>query len=162
MAEQRVTDHKVVAFTFVILDENRQVMEQSDLPISYVHGVDERIIDKLADAMAGHVVGDTIEVTLSPEEGFGEPDPSLTYTDDIENVPPEYRRIGAEAMFQNEAGDTRTMVVTKIEDGKVTLDGNHPYAGKTITYRLKIADIRDATAQEVGSGVVEDGLSALH
>jgi FKBP-type peptidyl-prolyl cis-trans isomerase SlyD len=78
------------------------------------------------------------------------------FTDAIENVPPPYRRIGAEAMFQNEAGETKTMIVTKIENGEITLDGNHPFAGKDLVFRVTIIDVRDATAQEKQTGEVID------
>ena len=150
-------NHKVVTFTYVIKDQQGQLQEQSDIPLSYLHGNDERMFPKVAEALEGTSVGDTVEVTLMPEEGFGLPDPTLTYSDKIENVPPEYQHIGAEAMFQNEQGETTTMTVVKVENGMVTLDGNHPFAGKTMTFIITVKAIRDATAEEVGSGSVAEG-----
>ena len=157
MSDKKVENHKVVTFTYVIKDQAGQLQEQSDIPLSYLHGNDERMFPKVAEALEGTSVGDTVEVTLTPEEGFGQPDPSLSYSDKIENVPPEYQHIGAEAMFQNEQGETTTMTVVKVENGMVTLDGNHPFAGKTMTFIITIKAIRDATAEEVGSGTVAEG-----
>jgi len=163
MSEQKVEENKVVSLTYVILDETGAVLEQYDLPISYVHGNNSNMYPKVAEALEGAKVGDEIEVSLSPAEGFGERDPSLTFSDAVDNVPPEYRHIGAEASFENEQGESITMTVVKIEDGKIMLDGNHPFAGKTVTFKLRVKEIRDATEAEVGSGeVVQTVNPVLH
>lgn len=156
MTEDTVTKQKVVTFTYVILDENRSVQEQSDLPMSYLHGVDGKMFEKVEAEMEGKKVGDVVEVTLEPVDAFGEHDPSLAYSDSLENVPPEFQQIGAEATFQNEAGEQVNMVVTKIENGQIFLDGNHPYAGRRMTFQITIKEIRVATVDEVGSGEVVD------
>ena len=163
MSEQKVEENKVVSLTYVIVDETGAVLEQYDLPISYVHGNNSNMYPKVAEALEGAKVGDEIEVSLSPAEGFGERDPSLTFSDAVDNVPPEYRHIGAEASFENEQGESITMTVVKIEDGKIMLDGNHPFAGKTVTFKLRVKEIRDATEAEVGSGeVVQTVNPVLH
>ncbi|HFQ13549.1 MAG TPA: peptidylprolyl isomerase [Gammaproteobacteria bacterium] len=158
MAEQRVGKNKVVTFTYLIMDETGQVQEQSDIPMSYLHGGDDRIFPAVMQAMEGREVGETVEIVLPPKEGFGEYDPTLTYRDRIENVPPEFRRIGAEAEFRNDAGESVTMTVVKMENGEIMLDGNHPFAGKTMTFKVNITAIRDAAEEEVRTGkVVTDG-----
>lgn len=163
MSELKVEENKVVSLTYVILDETGAVLEQYDMPISYVHGNNSNMYPKVAEALEGAKVGDEIEVSLSPAEGFGEHDPSLTFSDAIENVPPEYRHIGAEATFENEQGGSITMSVVKIEDGRIMLDGNHPFAGKTVTFKLRVKEIRDATEAEVGSGeVMQPASPVLH
>jgi len=154
MSDQKVEENKVVSLTYVIVDEGGAVLEQYDLPISYVHGNTSSMYPKVAEALEGAKVGDEIEVSLSPAEGFGEHDPSMTFSDAIDNVPPEYRHIGAEANFENEQGESITMTVIKMEDGKIMLDGNHPFAGKTVTFKLRVKEIREATEAEVGSGEV--------
>jgi FKBP-type peptidyl-prolyl cis-trans isomerase SlyD len=153
---QSVSPQTVVNFTYVILDSEGGVLEQSDLPMSYIHGVDGKMYPKVEAAMTGASVGDEIEVALSPAEGFGEPDPELMYVEKLENVPPEYCHIGAEVMFQNEDGETITMKVTKIENGELTLDANHPFAGMTVKFKITVVDIRQATPQEIGTGEVMD------
>jgi FKBP-type peptidyl-prolyl cis-trans isomerase SlyD len=138
------------------------LLEQSDLPISYVHGGKHDLFEKVEQALDGAVVGDTVEVTLTPEEGFGENDPELTYTDVIENVPDEFRRIGAEVEMMNDQGDSKKFTVTHIEDGKLTVDGNHPMAGKIITFRIKVTDIRDASPDEQANGAEAMAMPVLH
>lgn len=163
MSDLKVEENKVVSLTYVILDESGAVLEQYDLPISYVHGNSSSMYPKVADALEGARIGDEIEVSLSPAEGFGEHDPSLTFSDAIDNVPPEFRHIGAEATFENEVGESITMSVVKMEDGKIMLDGNHPFAGKTVTFKLRVKGIREATEAEVGSGeVAEENKPILH
>ena len=163
MSEPKVEKQKVVSFTYVITDENGSVQEQSDIPTSYIHGVDGKMFEKVEAEMEGKHVGDVVQVTLAPKDAFGERDPSLTYTDSVENVPKEFQQLGAEAMFRNEAGETVTMTVVKIEDDTITLDGNHPYAGRQMTFKIVIQDIRDATLEEVGAAeVVETKNPVIH
>ncbi len=161
MPDLRVSRDKVVHITYQITDASGNVLERIDLPVGYVHGGKSNLFPQVEQRLDGCAVGDTVEVTLSPEEGFGYPDPKLTFTDAIENVPPDYRRIGAEAMFQNERGETVTMTVVRVEDGKVTLDGNHPLAGKTIKFHVTVADIRDASPEEIANGM-PDGSLPVH
>jgi FKBP-type peptidyl-prolyl cis-trans isomerase SlyD len=162
MNEPFVGRNKVVAFTYSIVDESGDVLEQSDIPISYVHGGKHDLFEKVEAAMEGCVVGDVVEVSLTPEEGFGAHDESLTYSDDIENVPPEFRRLGAEVEMMNDRGDARKFVVTRIENGKLTVDGNHPMAGKVITFNIRVVDIRDATEEEIRNGVPPMPMPVLH
>ncbi len=153
MSKERIGKHKFVQFTYRIVEpESGRVLEQVDLPIAYVHGADSGLLDRLERALEGKVVGDRVEVLVPPEEAFGPHDPSLTYTDDIENVPPQFRHVGAEVEMMNDAGDVKTFVVSKIEDGKLTVDGNHPLAGKTLRYIIEVREIRDATPQEIREG----------
>ncbi len=151
-----VMAQKVVTFTYVIKDSEGNVMEQSDLPMSYIHGVDGKMYPSAEKAMDGKKVGDAVSVSISPEEGFGYPDPELMHVEKIEDVPSEYQHLGAEAMFENELGETITMKVTKIENGEITLDANHPFAGKTVIFIMTIIGVRDTTEQESGTGEVVD------
>jgi FKBP-type peptidyl-prolyl cis-trans isomerase SlyD len=162
MAEQFVEQYKVVSFVYSIVDESGELLEQSDLPISYVHGGKHDLFEKVAQGLDGAVVNDTVEVSLTPEEAFGPHDPDLTYTDGIENVPEEFRSVGAEVEMMNDQGDSRKFTVTRIENGKLTVDGNHPMAGKAITFRIKVTDIRDATPEEIANGVEAMAMPVLH
>ncbi|MDH5734877.1 MAG: peptidylprolyl isomerase, partial [Gammaproteobacteria bacterium] len=129
------------------------IVEQVDLPVNYVHGASSMgLIERVERALEGHREGDTIEVEVPPSEGFGEHDPDLTFADDIDNVPPQFRKVGTQVEMANDSGDTKTFIVTKVENGKVTLDGNHPLAGKVAKFAVKVLSIRDATPEEIRSG----------
>jgi FKBP-type peptidyl-prolyl cis-trans isomerase SlyD len=146
---ETITRDKLVSLTYTITDEKNEILERIDMPIQYVHGRDSQVIDKVEQALEGCEQGDEISVQLSPEEGFGEHQPELTFTDDVENVPHEFRHVGAEVEFQNDKGESRMFRVASIEDGKLTVDGNHPFAGKMITYNIKVTNVRDATPDEI-------------
>jgi FKBP-type peptidyl-prolyl cis-trans isomerase SlyD len=154
-----VSKHKVVAITYSILDESGVILEQSDIPVYYVHGGPNDMFPDVEDALEGCELGDSVEVILPPEKAFGYHDTAMTFTDDIANVPAEFRRVGAEVQMQNERGETRSFFVSRIENNQLTVDGNHPYAGKTLKYALTVADIRDATEQEKQKGIAK---SLLH
>jgi len=159
MTEETVKKQKVVTFTYVIMDEQGSVQEQSDIPMAYLHGIDGKMFPKVESQLEGKKVGDVIEVTLEPVDAFGERDPSLTFNDSVENVPPEFQHLGAEATFRNDAGEEVSMSVTRIENGQITMDGNHPYAGRRMTFKVFVKDIRDATSEEIATGEVIDGNS---
>lgn len=162
MSEQRVARNKVVSVSYSIRDESDNVLEQVEVPVDYLHGGDSGLFEKIEQALEGCAVGDVVEVTLSPEEGFGPRNPDLTFSDVIENVPPQYRRLGAEAEFVNEQGEQITMVVTHIDEGTVTLDGNHPMAGKTTIFRVTVVAIRDASPDEIRAGSAMPSQGLLH
>lgn len=146
---------KFVSLTYTITDENDEILERIDMPVNYVHGRDSQVIEKVEKALEGCAQGDEISVELSPDEGFGEHQAELTFIDQIDNVPPEFRHIGAEVEFQNDKGESRMFRVTKIENGKLTVDGNHPFAGKVITYNIKVGVVRNATPDEIANGATQ-------
>ena len=160
MSSQKVCRNKAVQFTYSITDDNGNVVEQVDLPVNYVHGASQMgLIERIERAMEGHTEGDSIEVDLPPSEGFGEYDPDLTFVDNIENVPPQFRTVGAQIEMANDGGETKTFTVSKIEGDKLTVDGNHPLAGKTATFKVKILEIRDATSNEIANGISNPNMS---
>ena len=157
MSPPIVSKHKAIYITYSILDQSGQVVEQSDVPIGYVHGGDSGLFEQVEVALEGAKPGDKVEVFLTPEQGFGDHDPNLTFTDDIENVPPEYRHVGAEVEFQNEQSEGKMFRVSKIENGKLTVDANHPFAGKTVKFVVTVMEIRDATPEEIANGRPDEG-----
>lgn len=156
MNQQVVQSGLVVYITYSILDQAGNVIEQHDLPVGYVQGGNSGLLPSIESAVAGKRAGDRVEIILPPEEGFGERDPDLSFTDDIENVPPQFRQVGAQVQMSNEAGDTKTFYVTSIEDGKLTVDGNHPLAGQNAVCVVNILNIREATQDELRNGMAED------
>ncbi|HRH79868.1 MAG TPA: FKBP-type peptidyl-prolyl cis-trans isomerase [Thiobacillaceae bacterium] len=163
MNEDVIRNGKVVFITYSVLDEAGRVMGQQDMPTGYVQGAGSGLFAPIERGLEGHCVGERVEISVSPEEGFGPRDPELTIVEDLDNVPPEFRRVGAEAEFQNEAGDVVSFRVVQIKDGQVTLDGNHPLAGQTATCVVDVVSVREATAQEVETGFpLEQGPPPMH
>ena len=151
MPKETIQPGKFVSLTYTISDADGNLVEQNDLPVSYIHSGDTELIGGMDRAVLGKCAGDKVEMEVPPEDGFGQPDPDLTFTDDLENVPMEFRKVGAEVQMESESGDVKTFYVTKIEDGKLTVDGNHPLAGKTLTVIVKILEVRNPTSEDLNS-----------
>lgn len=156
MSLKKVARNKVVYLTYSIIDQNGDVFEQYDIPIGYVHGANSGLFEKIESALNNKSPGDRVEVSLPPADGFGSHQPELTFTDTIDNVPPQFRHIGAAVPFENDKGESKEFRVTEIVGDKLTIDGNHALAGQTVNFIVNIVDVRDATAEEIASGKPED------
>ena len=95
--------------------------------------------------MLGKKTGDTIEITLNPDEGFGKYDEALIIKDKVSNVPEQFRKLDETIAFVSKSGDKKDFKVIAIENDEITLDGNHYLSGKTLTYKIKILDVREST-----------------
>ncbi len=149
MPSEVVSPGKLVALTYRITDEGGSVLEHNDLPVSYIQGGQVELVGGMDRRIEGCRVGDEVEFRVTPDQGFGLHDPSLTFTDDIDNVPPEFRVLGAEVPMQSDSGEVRSFFVTRIENGHLTVDGNHPLAGKTLSVWVKITEVREPTRDEL-------------
>jgi len=152
---ETIAKDKVVSLTYAIHDQQGKTYEYTDVPINYVHGGKSDLFDKIEHMLDGKTIGDKVEVVLNADEAFGQHDPGLTFTDDLDNVAPELRRVGAQLEAQNADGEILQFVVTNVEDGKLTVDANHPLAGQTIKFLVEVKGIREATKQEATTGIVQ-------
>ena len=148
-----ISINKFVELTYRIIDQsNGEVIEQVEEPLGYVHGDNSLLFNQVTKELEGKCVGDEVEILLKAEDAFGKKADELIFTDDIDNVPMEYRHIGANVTMQNDKGGTKDFVVSSIENGKLTIDGNHPLAGRDIIFFVEVLSIRDATADEIIEG----------
>ena len=148
-----ITTNKFVELTYRIINQtNGEVIEQVEEPLGYVQGDNTLLFNQVTKELEGKSVGDEVEILLKAEDAFGPKLDELIFTDDINNVPLEYRFIGATVTMQNDKGGTKDFIVSSIEDGKLTIDGNHPLAGKDIIFYVEVLSVRDATADEIIEG----------
>ena len=148
-----ITTNKFVELTYRIIDQtNGEVIEQVEEPLGYVQGDNTLLFNQVTKELEGKSVGDEVEILLKAEDAFGAKLEDLIFTDEINNVPVEYRFIGAAVTMQNDKGGTKDFIVSSIEDGKLTIDGNHPLAGKDIIFYVEVLSVRDATADEIIEG----------
>ncbi len=159
MPTDRVAPGKLVALTYSIRDDAGRILEQSDLPVTYIHGGQMELVGGMDRQIEGRCAGEEVELEVPSEGGFGPHDPSLTFTDDLANVPTEFRFVGAEVPMQSDSGEVRTFIVTRIEDGRLTVDGNHPLAGKALHVRVKIVEVREPTPAELAEHAPDSALS---
>ena len=147
---ERITPHKLVSIAYTIRDSRGDIVEHSELPISYIHGLnDEQLFPKIERALDGLSVDEHAEVHLLASEAFGERDPDLTFTDQIENAPEELRFVGAELDAESDNGEVLHFRVTHINGDEITIDANHPLAGEDVTFVLRVTEVRDPTLEEI-------------
>ena len=156
MSIEAIKKDMYVELTYAILDAQGEIKERVDIPVKYIHGRDSGLFPQIENALEGRAKGDRVEVFLAEHECFGPSDPNLIFTDDINNVPPQFHQVGAEVEMQNDRGGAKKFTVIKIADGKLTVDGNHPLAGQTVKFVVTIGEVRLATEEELKSGVTQD------
>lgn len=148
----RVQRDRVVRLKYALfdLDDGRAVEFRDDL--YYLHGGYGGAFPKVEAALEGREVGASVEVLLSPEEGYGPHLPDLVITVEEEAIPAEARRVGAQIDGEAADGHIVKFVVTRIDQGRITVDGNHPLAGRNLRFVFEVLDVRDATAEEIQAG----------
>ena len=154
---ETIQDGKFVELTYKVTDrKTRHVLTRVEFPLGYVHGHNEILSPSVHRELEGRSAGDVIEVPIDGNQIFGPRDESLVFTDHIENVPEEYRQVGSSILMENDRGQTRSFLVTWMDDEKLTVDGNNPLCGREVVFTLEILTVRDATDEEtrVGEAIV--------
>jgi len=128
------------------------VLTTVEFPLGYVHGHNEILAPCVHQKLEGRSAGEVIEVPIDGNQIFGPRDESLVFTDRLENVPEAYRRIGTSILMENDRGQTRSFLVTRIDDKSLTVDGNNPLCGREVVFTLEILTVRDATDDETRAG----------
>ena len=144
---------KFVELTYQVTDrKSGHVLTCVEFPLGYVHGHNEILSPSVHKALEGKCAGDVIEVPIDGNRIFGPRDESLVFTDRIENVPEEYRQVGTSILMENDKGQTRSFLVTHMDDETLTVDGNNPQCGREVVFKLEILSVRDATDEETRVG----------
>jgi FKBP-type peptidyl-prolyl cis-trans isomerase SlyD len=150
---ETIQDGKFVELTYRVTDrKSGHVLTRVDFPLGYVHGHNEILAPFVHKELEGRSSGDVIEVPIDGNLIFGPRDESLVFTDDIENVPEEYRQVGTSILMENDRGQTRSFIVTRMDGETLTVDGNNPLCGREVVFTLEILTVRDATGEEMRAG----------
>jgi FKBP-type peptidyl-prolyl cis-trans isomerase SlyD len=150
---EAIRDGKFVELTYKVRDrKSGHVLTGVEFPLGYVHGHNEILAPSVHKELQGRRAGDVIEVPIDGNRIFGPRDESLVFTDRLENVPEEYRQIGVAILMENDRGETRSFIVTRIDDDTLTVDGNNPLCGREVVFRLEVLTVRDATDEEMKAG----------
>jgi FKBP-type peptidyl-prolyl cis-trans isomerase SlyD len=150
---ETIQDGKFVELTYKVTDrKSGHVLTRIDFPLGYVHGHNEVLAPSVHKELEGRSAGDVIEVPIDGNLIFGPRDESLVFTDHIENVPEEYREVGTSILMENDRGQTRSFIVTRVDDETLTVDGNNPLCGRAVVFTLEILTVRDATDEEMKAG----------
>jgi FKBP-type peptidyl-prolyl cis-trans isomerase SlyD len=150
---EEIKDGKFVELKYKVTDKKtRQTLTSVDFPLGYVHGYNEILAPFVHEQLEGKVEGEIIDVPFNGSDIYGPRDESLVFTDHIENVPEEYREVGTSILMENENGQTRSFIVTRVDDKTLTVDGNNPLCGREVVFTLEILNVRDATEEEMQEG----------
>ena len=162
MSDDIIKPGKYVGLTYRIVDCQGELVEERLSPVGFVFGGDTELIGGLDKAVAGHRVGDEVTVKVSAQDAYGQRDENLIFTDDLANVPEEYRHVGAEVEMHSQDGASKVFYVTDISHGRLTLDGNHPLAGRELTIRVQITEVREARPGEEETSGIHAALNPAH
>ncbi len=148
-----------VVLDYTLEDGDGRVIDASHLedggPIVYVHGYG-MIVPGLELALVGLRAGDTADVVLEPEKAFGERDEELVLEVDRTEFPnPANVEKGDEFVAESPDGVEIPMLVVEVKADSVVVDANHPLAGQTIHYRVKVREVAAASDEEVAAAAVE-------
>ncbi|NJN05277.1 MAG: peptidylprolyl isomerase [Rhodobacteraceae bacterium] len=150
---ETIRESKFVELTYKVTDRKTgHVLTRVEFPLGYVHGHNEILAPSVHRELEGKSAGDVIEVPIDGNQIFGPRDESLVFTDRIENVPEVYRQIGTAILMENDKGQTRSFLVTRMDDESLTVDGNNPLCGREVVFTLEILTVRDATDEETRAG----------
>ncbi len=133
-----------------------QVVDSSEQhgPVSYIHGVGQ-MIPGLEKAIEGMAVGDSKEVVVPPEEGYGPEDPEAFISIPRNEFPPTIPLdVGTGVQLSDPQGRVFNAVIHEVADDHVVLNFNHPLAGKTLYFTVKVVGLREATTEELAHGHV--------
>ena len=148
-----IQDGKLIELTYKVIDKKSgHVLTCVEFPLGYVHGHNEVLAPFVHRQLEGKSVGDVIDVPIDGKEIYGARDESLVFTDRIENVPEEYRKVGNAILMESENGQTRSFLVTRMDDETLTVDGNNPLCGREVIFTLEVLTVRDATDEETQMG----------
>ena len=141
----KISNQKLVSMTYSI-HEGTNLLENVDTPVSFIYGKETNLLPIVEESLIGKEKGNELTIEVSPELGFGNIDKNLIFIDSTNNVPKEYSKIGMQIDFENDKGLKRKFRVTNIDKDKITFDGNHPFSGKTLIYKIKIIDVANTEA----------------
>lgn len=148
-----ITKNTAVTLQFKVTDTNGALLDQSQEPIAYLHGGYGNTFAKIEEALEGQTIGFATTVELAPAEAFGEYSEALLQTIPKTQFPPGVK-VGGQLEGRAEDGRTIVFTVVKIKGPVVHLDGNHPHAGKTLRFAVKVLEVRAASDEEVAHGHV--------
>lgn len=149
---QVVSKDKVVRLRYVVLEQGSEQALAFRDDLFYLHGGYGGAFPQVEQALEGLRVDAKAEISLCAAEAYGEHDPALVLQVPLGDIPAEARTVGAQLEGEAPDGNARPFVITAVDADSVTVDGNHPLAGRDLRFLLEILDIRDASRAELDAG----------
>lgn len=155
-----IAAEKVVTMNYLLTNAEGEILDRSTEadPFIYLHG-GSQILPNLEAELEGLAVGDKKTVTLTPEKGYGEVDPKLRLSVQRSMFPKDVElKEGMQFSAPTDEGDV-IFTIQSVQGENIMIDGNHPLAGQTLTFKIEVVAVRDATKEELEHGHAhgEDG-----
>ena len=152
----QIAANKAVSIDYTLTNENGEVIDSSagGAPLVYLQGAGN-IIPGLEKALVGKAVGDELDVSVEPEDAYGEYSAELVSTlsaSMFEGV--DQLEVGMQFHASAPDGQMQIVTIRDLDGDDVTVDGNHPLAGQRLTFKVKVVAVRDASEEEVAHGHV--------
>ncbi len=144
-----ISDGKIISMEYTLTLEDKQVIDTNvgKDPLTFTQG-SHQIIPGLETALNGMKTGETKQVTVDPEHAYGNVNPQAIQEVPIDKIPPQGRKIGMQLRGQDDQGRVHISRVKEVKEQVVVLDFNHPLAGKTLYFDVKILDIQEPAQTE--------------
>ena len=143
--KQVITEGSKVSLEYsLVLDDGEAIggnTGDGQEPLVYTQGNSE-ILPALEAELGGLAQGDQKQVTLQPDQAYGDVNPEAFQEVPLEQIPEDARQSGQLLIMQNQQGDKQQIRVSEIREESVVLDLNHPLAGKTLHFDVKILDVQ--------------------
>ncbi len=141
----KIQDGSQVSIQYTLLDEKGKKIESNKggNPFKYTHGKGD-IIPGLENGLEGMKAGEEKTIKVKPEDAYGKVHPEAFQEVPLKNIPPELLKVGAQLVARNPQGQSIPVRVHEIKDETVVLNLNHPLAGKTLTFEVKIMAVQPA------------------
>jgi FKBP-type peptidyl-prolyl cis-trans isomerase SlyD len=150
----QIQQRSVVSIEYTLKNDQGEVLDKSEgrEPLVYMHGVGN-LVPGLEKALEGKGTGDTVDVTLSPEDGYGHRDEKLLRKIPVRKLHDKNPQAGKRYRAQMDDGH-RVVLVISISGDYASVDANHPLAGQTLHFNVKVGEVREATKEELEHGHV--------
>jgi FKBP-type peptidyl-prolyl cis-trans isomerase SlyD len=152
-----IANNCVVSIHYTLKDDDGELLDTSrdSQPLTYLHGAGN-LIPGLESELAGKTAGASFNVSIPPDQAYG------VYREELVQIVPLDMFKGVDEVkpgmqFETEGPNGEELVIiTEVIDDEVTVDANHPLAGKTLHFEVDIQEVRDATLEEVQHGHAHD------
>ena len=151
----KIENNKAITLNYTLKnDQGETIDESNNASFIYLHGCNN-IIPGLEDALTGRSKEDKFDLTIKPEDAYGEYNPKITQVVErsmFDTAQSDELEVGMQFQSQTEEGAMVMITISEINGDNITIDGNNPLAGITLHYNVHVIDIRDATEEEVSHG----------
>jgi len=154
MAPNKIQDGLVVSVQYTLKLDDGEIIDEStaDDPLLYLHGADN-IIPGLERALAGMAVNETKHVMVAPVDAYGDYDEDALESFPLDFFPKDLElEPGLMLDMSDENGNLFEATIVDISEDEVLVDFNHPLAGETLHFDIKVLALRDATPEELAHG----------